>query len=278
MKKYLKMLKKEDIIRLVLSFIIAAFAFIPWHNPLSIRGATSDFYHLFKGIQVGVNFFYFFFYMLIPFLAYFVPLILFATHSRLLRILRSSCLAMLTTYALIGIFFMQSYGVWGIIGSVLFLFISMFCLVMDSYHFLHDQHDLNNGPLEKSISAFFAGLHLLILFIPIFPTNEGNASYVSFVQAMIPNVDEPLMIPMSLIMLILSTLYFISIFFSPKWVRLARLVVASALLCFDSFVLLLRPQFLFPLFALASLFVEIFFLMFQTKMIEKQEEKGQKTE
>ena len=74
MIQYIKNLKWNRWVQLVLALLIAAFSFIPWHSPLFIRSGISDFQYVIDAIKDHFNFFYFFFYILIPFIAYFIPI------------------------------------------------------------------------------------------------------------------------------------------------------------------------------------------------------------
>jgi len=257
MIQYIKNLKWNRWVQLVLALLIAAFSFIPWHSPLFIRSGISDFQYVIDAIKEHFNFFYFFFYILIPFIAYFIPIVLFFTKAKWLRTIKFIGLSMLTAYSLIGLLLTESFHLDRFLLSFLFLFITMFCLVMECYDYMNDGHKRTYNTKMKWFSFAFGFLHFFMLFIPMIPTeNAGEFSHISFVMAVFNSDDAPMMIVVSLFFLILSFLYLLSVFFNVKWIRLARIVVASALLCFDSLIITNRPLFWFPLLALAMLVLE----------------------
>lgn len=257
MIQYLKKWKWNNWVQLILAIIIAAFSFISWHNDLYIRTSMSDFSYIIFAIKNQMNFFYFFFYILIPFIAYFIPLVLYFTKAKWLRTIKFIGISMLTSYSLIGLLLVKSFNLTHFILSFIFLFITMFCLVMECYDYMNDGHKRTYDAKMKWFSFAFGFLHFFMLFIPMIRVeNAGDFQYISFVMAVFHSGDETMMIVVSLFFLILSFLYVLSVFFSTKWIRLARIVVASALLCFDSFIIVNRPLFWFPLFSLSMLILE----------------------
>lgn len=257
MIQYLKKWKWNNWVQLILAIIIAAFSFISWHNDLYIRTSMSDFSYIIFAIKNQMNFFYFFFYILIPFIAYFIPLVLYFTKAKWLRTIKFIGISMLTSYSLIGLLLVKSFHLTHFILSFIFLFITMFCLVMECYDYMNDGHKRTYDAKMKWFSFAFGFLHFFMLFIPMIRVeNAGDFQYISFVMAVFHSGDKPMMIVVSLFFLILSFLYVLSVFFSTKWIRLARIVVASALLCFDSFIIVNRPLFWFPLFSLSMLILE----------------------